>query len=103
MRYRRGFDINLNDPIDKQAVIRLSKKYLPSMAVGFQHPAVNVHIGDGFEFLKNYKNSFDVIITDSYTQQSIILMIVPTQRVLRRLYSKSRTSNCLPMLCVTAA
>ena len=36
------------------------------MAVGFQHPAVKVHIGDGFEFLKNYKNSFDVIITDSY-------------------------------------
>jgi len=48
-----------------EAVIRLSKKYLPSMAVGFQHPAVKVHIGDGFEFLKNYKNSFDVIITDS--------------------------------------
>jgi len=36
------------------------------MAVGFQHPAVNVHIGDGFEFLKSYKNTFDVIITDSY-------------------------------------
>lgn len=36
------------------------------MAVGFQHPAVKVHIGDGFEFLKNYKNTFDVIITDSY-------------------------------------
>jgi spermidine synthase len=53
--------------VDKEAVIRLSKKYLPSMAVGFQHPAVKVHIGDGFEFLKNYKNTFDVIITDSYT------------------------------------
>ena len=38
------------------------------MAVGFQHPAVKVHIGDGFEFLKNYKNTFDVIITDSYFQ-----------------------------------
>jgi len=48
-----------------EAVIRLSKKYLPSMAVGFQHPAVKVHIGDGFEFLKEYKNTFDVIITDS--------------------------------------
>jgi spermidine synthase len=36
------------------------------MAVGFQHPAVKVHIGDGFEFLKEYKNTFDVIITDSY-------------------------------------
>jgi spermidine synthase len=35
------------------------------LAVGFQHPAVKVHIGDGFEFLQNFKNSFDVIITDS--------------------------------------
>jgi spermidine synthase len=43
------------------------------MAVGFQHPAVQVHIGDGFEFLKNYKNSFDVIITDSYVPLSIPL------------------------------
>jgi len=48
-----------------ETVIKVSKKYLPSMAVGFQHPAVQVHIGDGFEFLKNYKNSFDVVITDS--------------------------------------
>lgn len=48
-----------------EAVPRVSKKYLPSMAVGFQHPKVRVHIGDGFQFLKDYKNSFDVIITDS--------------------------------------
>ncbi|BFZ61643.1 putrescine aminopropyltransferase [Saitoella coloradoensis] len=40
-------------------------KYLPSMAVGFQHPNVKVHIGDGFKFLADYKNTFDVIITDS--------------------------------------
>jgi spermidine synthase len=48
-----------------QAVIRLSKKYLPSMAVSYQHPKVKVHIGDGFKFLDDYKNEFDVIITDS--------------------------------------
>ena len=48
-----------------EAVIRLSKKYMPSMAVGFQHPKVKVHVGDGFQFLKDYENSFDVIITDS--------------------------------------
>lgn len=35
------------------------------MAVGFQHPKVKVHIGDGFKFLDDYKNEFDVIITDS--------------------------------------
>lgn len=35
------------------------------MSIGFQHPNVGVYIGDGFEFLKNRKNEFDVIITDS--------------------------------------
>lgn len=48
-----------------QAVIRLSKEYLPGMAAGFNHPKVKVHVGDGFKFLDEYKNAFDVIITDS--------------------------------------
>ena len=48
-----------------EAVIRLSKKYLPGMSIGFQHPNVSVHIGDGFQFLKERKEEFDIIITDS--------------------------------------
>ncbi|GAB7365601.1 hypothetical protein MBLNU230_g6670t1 [Neophaeotheca triangularis] len=48
-----------------EAVIRLSKKYLPGMSVGMQHPKVKVHVGDGFKFLEDYKDCFDVIITDS--------------------------------------
>jgi spermidine synthase len=48
-----------------QAVIRLSKKYLPGMSISYQHPKVKVHVGDGFKFLDDYKNEFDVIITDS--------------------------------------
>lgn len=48
-----------------EAVIRLSKKYLPGMSIGFQHPNVTVHVGDGFQFLADKKNEFDVIITDS--------------------------------------
>lgn len=48
-----------------EAVIRLSKKYLPGMSVGFDHPKVSVHVGDGFKFLADRKNEFDVIITDS--------------------------------------
>ena len=35
------------------------------MSVGFQHPAVKTHIGDGFKFLEDRKDEFDVIITDS--------------------------------------
>ena len=35
------------------------------MAVGLKHPSVTTHIGDGFQFLRDRKNEFDVIITDS--------------------------------------
>lgn len=35
------------------------------MAVGFQHPKVKTHVGDGFKFLADKKDEFDVIITDS--------------------------------------
>ena len=48
-----------------EAVIRLSKKYLPAMSIGFRHPNAITHIGDGFEFLRSRENEFDVIITDS--------------------------------------
>jgi spermidine synthase len=48
-----------------EAVIRVSKKYLPGMSIGFQHPSVQTHIGDGFKFLADRKDEFDVIITDS--------------------------------------
>lgn len=46
-------------------VINASKKYLPTISVGFDDPRVKVHIRDGFQFLKEHTNEFDVIITDS--------------------------------------
>ena len=46
-------------------VIEVSKKYLPFMAKGFDDPKLTLHIGDGFEFMKNHPSEFDVIITDS--------------------------------------
>lgn len=46
-------------------VIEVSKKYLPFLAVGFESPKLTLHVGDGFEFMKNHKHEFDVIITDS--------------------------------------
>ncbi|CAG8842659.1 16338_t:CDS:2 [Gigaspora margarita] len=48
-----------------EAVIRASKKHLPGMAIGFDNPKVKVHIGDGFPFLEDKANCYDVIITDS--------------------------------------
>ena len=35
------------------------------MAKSYDDPRTRVHIGDGFKFLEEYKNQFDVIITDS--------------------------------------
>ncbi|KAH8722749.1 S-adenosyl-L-methionine-dependent methyltransferase [Phaeosphaeriaceae sp. PMI808] len=48
-----------------EAVIRLSKQYLPGMSVGFEHPKTQTIVGDGFKFLEDKKGEFDVIITDS--------------------------------------
>lgn len=46
-------------------VITVSKQYLPFMGKGLEHPKLTLRIGDGFEFMKQHKNEFDVIITDS--------------------------------------
>jgi len=46
-------------------VVDLSKKYLPHMAIGFENSKLKLTIGDGFEYMKNHTNEFDVIITDS--------------------------------------
>lgn len=35
------------------------------MAKGFFNPKLTLHIGDGFEFMKQNQDAFDVIITDS--------------------------------------
>lgn len=50
--------------IDKD-VIEVSKKFLPTLACGYDDPRVSVKIMDGAKFMDENKNSFDVIITDS--------------------------------------
>ncbi|KAG2459298.1 EXOSX protein, partial [Polypterus senegalus] len=46
-------------------VINVSKKFLPEMAKGFFSPKLTLNVGDGFEFMKQNQDAFDVIITDS--------------------------------------
>lgn len=48
-----------------EAVVRVSKQYLPHMSSILTDPKVTVFIGDGFKFLPEHKNEYDVIITDS--------------------------------------
>ncbi|KAI9440197.1 saccharopine dehydrogenase [Lactarius psammicola] len=48
-----------------EAVVRVSKQYLPHMSALLESPKVRVFIGDGFKFLADNTSSYDVIITDS--------------------------------------
>ncbi|KAI0804834.1 saccharopine dehydrogenase [Irpex lacteus] len=53
-----------------EAVVRVSKTYLPHMSRALEDPRVTVHIGDGFKFLADAaaagsSSLYDVIITDS--------------------------------------
>ncbi|KAG6500504.1 hypothetical protein ZIOFF_040350 [Zingiber officinale] len=51
--------------IDKM-VIDVSKQFFPKMAVGYEDPRVNLHVGDGVAFLKDVlEGTYDVIIVDS--------------------------------------
>ncbi|KAL3785295.1 hypothetical protein ACHAW5_008327 [Stephanodiscus triporus] len=46
-------------------VISVSRRYLPSMAVGFDDPRVRINVMDGARFMDENRGAFDVIITDS--------------------------------------
>jgi spermidine synthase len=48
-----------------EAVIRVSKQFLPTLACGFDDPRVSVTIGDGYAYVLEKKNRYDVIIVDS--------------------------------------
>ncbi|KIY66865.1 saccharopine dehydrogenase [Cylindrobasidium torrendii FP15055 ss-10] len=48
-----------------EAVVRVSKTYLPHMSELLSSPKVTVFIGDGFKFLADNEGTYDVIITDS--------------------------------------
>ena len=50
--------------IDSQ-VLEVSKKYLPFMGEGLSNTKLTLHVGDGFRFMTQHQNEFDVIITDS--------------------------------------
>jgi len=48
-----------------EAVIQVSRQYLPEMGCGFDDPRVTLHIADGNEFIGQHPNEYDVIIVDS--------------------------------------
>ncbi len=47
------------------AVMAASRAYLPTLAVGFDDPRVDVRVADGIAFVREHREAFDVIICDS--------------------------------------
>eukprot|EP01064_Diplonema_japonicum_P025861 TRINITY_DN37290_c0_g1_i1.p1 TRINITY_DN37290_c0_g1~~TRINITY_DN37290_c0_g1_i1.p1 ORF type:complete len:302 (+),score=90.47 TRINITY_DN37290_c0_g1_i1:43-906(+) len=50
--------------VDKM-VPEISKMFFPKLSCSFDDPRATVHIGDGFEFLKDKEGMYDVMIVDS--------------------------------------
>lgn len=73
-----------------ERVVRLSEQYLPFMACGFQHEKVTLHIEDGFEFMKNNAQKFDIIITDSSD---------PVGKCFGQLTYSNGSHNCAVFIC----
>ncbi len=48
-----------------EAVINVSKQFLPNLACGFDDPRVKVHIVDGYDYVSGQNQEYDVIIVDS--------------------------------------
>lgn len=48
-----------------EKVMKVSKTYLPFMGKGLTHPKLTVHVADGFKFMAQHRQEFDIIITDS--------------------------------------
>lgn len=48
-----------------ERVVRVSQKYFPSVSCKLEDPKVKMHFEDGFKFLDQFENYFDLIITDS--------------------------------------
>lgn len=75
VNYNESINVGLPSCYCAQMVIDVCTKYLPSMAVGLSSPKLELCIGDGFEYLKNHKDEFDVIITDSSDPESKLLTL----------------------------
>jgi len=48
-----------------EKVIEVAKKFFPNLSCSLQSPKLHIHVGDGFQYVKENPGRFDVIITDS--------------------------------------
>ncbi|XWS37374.1 hypothetical protein CRYUN_Cryun19dG0037500 [Craigia yunnanensis] len=68
--------------LDKM-VIDVYKKFFPNIAVGYKDPRVNVHIGNGVEFIKSVPpGTYDAIILDAFHEMGPIAVELGDRRFL---------------------
>lgn len=48
-----------------QMVIDNARKYFPKISYAYDHPKVTLFCGDAFQYIKEQKNMFDVIVSDT--------------------------------------
>ncbi|SHG87240.1 spermidine synthase [Thermosyntropha lipolytica DSM 11003] len=48
-----------------ERVIQAARDFFPALACSFDHPKAEVIVDDGVKFVKEHKNTFDVILVDS--------------------------------------
>jgi spermidine synthase len=48
-----------------ERVIQASRDFFPELSCSFSHPKSEVLVADGLAFIKEHKNSFDIVIVDS--------------------------------------
>ncbi|KAK6276717.1 hypothetical protein POUND7_006426, partial [Theobroma cacao] len=64
-------------------VIEVYKKFFPGVAVGYEDPRVNVHIGNGVEFIKSIPpGTYDAIILDAFQEMGPIAVELGDKRFL---------------------
>ncbi|XP_038983853.1 spermidine synthase 1-like [Phoenix dactylifera] len=80
-------------------VVDVSKKFFPHLAIGFEDPRVNLHIGDGVAFLKSVpEGTYDAIIVDSSD------LIDPAQELFEKPFFESVARSLRPggVVCTQA-
>ncbi len=48
-----------------ERVVEVSRQFLPTMSCELNNPKVELYFEDGFEWVKNHKNTYDIILVDS--------------------------------------
>ncbi|KAG6398800.1 hypothetical protein SASPL_140270 [Salvia splendens] len=59
-------EVSRHSSVEKIDICEVSKKFFPSVAIGFDDPRVTLHIGDGVAFLKAApEGTYNAVIVDS--------------------------------------